>query len=122
MNASLPPADGQPGSVQVFEDDGTAVVLLGGEIDSDLSRDLDQAAGEVARTGRPVRVDTRAVTFMDSAGLAFIARLCGSAPGEVQVLVATPTVKFLLEMTGMIDAVDLVDLTEEPAPANDSPV
>lgn len=113
MNATMP-ADGQPGSVQVLEDDGTTVVVLGGEIDSDLARDLEQAARDVAAAGRPVRVDTRSVTFMDSAGLAFLARLCGDAPGTVQVLVAAPTVKLILEMTGMVDAIDLVDLTSEP--------
>lgn len=119
MNAVVR-TDGQPGYVQVLQDDGVTVVVLGGEIDSDLGRDLAQAADEVAAAGRPVRVDTRAVTFMDSAGLAFLARLCGDAPAEVRVLVASPTVKFLLEMTGMADAIDLVDLTEPDAAEADA--
>jgi len=113
------PADGQPGSVQVLEDEGTTVVVLGGEIDSDLGADLAQAAAEVAATGSPVRVDTRAVTFMDSAGPAVLARLWGDAPGTVEVAVASPTVKFLLEMTGMVDAIELVDLTQ-PVPETET--
>jgi anti-sigma B factor antagonist len=111
--------DGQPGAVQVLEEQGATHVVLTGEIDSDLGQDLSQAAADAAVAGKPIRVDTRGVSFMDSAGLAFLARLCGSSDDEVEVLVASQTVKFLLEMTGMVDALKVVDLTEADGVSRD---
>lgn len=109
--------DGQPGAVQVLEEEGATHVVLSGEVDSDLGEELSQAAADAAVAGKPVRVDTRGVTFMDSAGLAFLARLCVASDSNVEVLVASTTVKFLLEMTGMVDALDMVDLTAGDADA-----
>ncbi|MBC7290670.1 MAG: STAS domain-containing protein [Actinotalea sp.] len=109
----MPTPSGEPGAVQVLEVDGATHVVLSGEIDSDLGRDLQQAAADAAVAGLPVVVDTRRVTFMDSAGLAFIARLCGRGQDKVTLLVSSPTVMFLLEVTGMKDAVDIVDVRAE---------
>ena len=113
MNEGIPAPSGEPGAVQVLEVDGATHVVLSGEIDSDLGRDLQQAAADPAVAGLPVVVDTRRVTFMDSAGLAFIARLCGRGQERVTLLVASQTVLFLLEVTGMKDAVDIVDVRTE---------
>jgi anti-sigma B factor antagonist len=122
-HSSAPSGDGQPGAVQVLVEDDATHVVLSGEIDSDLGGELQQAAGDAAVAGRPVRVDTTGVTFMDSAGLAFLARLCGISPDRVRVLVSSPTVRFLLEMTGMAEAVEVVDVgagTPGPARAGDA--
>ncbi|MDT0165815.1 STAS domain-containing protein [Actinotalea sp. AC32] len=101
---------GEPGAVQVLEVDGATHVVLSGEVDSDLARDLAHATEHAVAAGLPVVVDTRRVTFMDSAGLAFLARLSAQGTGRVRVVVGHPTVAFLLEVTGMGDAVDVVDV------------
>lgn len=117
MTEEIVPAldGGEPGAVQVLEVDGATHVVLSGEVDSDLSRELHQATTHAVAAALPVVVDTRRVTFMDSAGLAFLARLSGHGPGRVRVLVGHPTVAFLLQVTGMAEAVDVVDVTGAPA-------
>ena len=117
MNEGIPTPSGEPGAVQVLEVDGSTHVVLSGEIDSDLGRDLQQAAADAAVAGLPIVVDLLIdlsdVPFMDSAGLAFIARLCGRGQDRITLLVASQTVLFLLEVTGMKDAVDIVDVRTE---------
>ncbi|WP_019135864.1 STAS domain-containing protein [Cellulomonas massiliensis] len=94
------------------EHDGRLVVVLTGEVDAALSGTLAQvvaaveqraAAGDVA-----VDVDAGAVTFMDSSGLRFLARLSTRTPHRVRVLHAPEAVRFLLQATRMADVVDVV--------------
>jgi anti-sigma B factor antagonist len=118
-NHSAAPAGGEPGAVHVLVDEGVTHVVMSGEIDSDLAQDLQQAAADAAEAGQPVRVDTRQVTFMDSAGLAFIARLC-RGPERLQVVVGSSSVRFLLEVTGVSEAVDIIDGEGDDTPAGDT--
>jgi anti-anti-sigma factor len=61
--------------VSVSFEDQTTNVTLSGDIDLALATDLDDAAEEVIARGLPVRLDVAAVSFIDSVGLSFLARL-----------------------------------------------
>ncbi len=105
------PRGGEPGSVSVLLDDDRSLVVLAGDVDATLAPDLVDAATELREARRPVRVDTRNVTFMDSTGVSFLARVAVGVPGR-PVLVDPPDhVRFLLRITAIGDLVDV----EEPA-------
>jgi anti-sigma B factor antagonist len=99
----------EPGSVHVIVGTTRARIVLSGEIDADLVADLHQATSDVEEAGLPVEIDAHHVTFMDSTGVAFLARLTAVSPERVRILRTPPTVKFLLEVTSIGDMLDIVD-------------
>ncbi|MHA7134786.1 STAS domain-containing protein [Oerskovia turbata] len=101
-----------PASVHVIVGATRARIVLSGEIDADLGADLLDATADAEATGLPVEIDAHHVTFMDSSGVAFLARLATRGPHRVRVLRAPPTVRFLLEVTRIGDMLDIVD--EDP--------
>jgi anti-sigma B factor antagonist len=96
---------------------------LPGEIDAELGPDLLEAAEDALTSGRPLQVDAHHVTFMDSTGLAFLARLASRSKARRVTLIRPPAVvKFLIETTNIVQLLDVVD--EEPgltAPDDDGP-
>ena len=94
------------GSVSVDSGGPATVVVLRGEVDSDLSADLLDAVDEVIDLGSPVVLDAAEVTFMDSAGVGFISRICARSPHRVRLRAASEPVEFLLGLTGLLDVVD----------------
>ena len=103
---------GEPGSVHVITEQDRTVIVLSGEIDADLSPELGEATAEAEERGLPVEVDAHHVTFMDSSGVAFLARLSMRSAHRVRLLRVPPTVKFLLDVTKIGELLDVVD---EPA-------
>ncbi|MEZ0491097.1 STAS domain-containing protein [Kineococcus sp. TBRC 1896] len=106
-----PAGDGPPGDVQLLGLDDVLTVRLTGEVDDELRPGLDAVVAEVDRevraAVRPVVVDATAVTFMDSAGAAFLARLAVAVrPARIAVRPSEP-VGFLLEVTRLADVVDV---------------
>lgn len=101
-----------PASVHVIVGASRARIVLSGEIDADLGADLNEATSAAEGSGLPVEIDAHHVTFMDSSGVAFLARLASRSPHRVRVLRAPPTVRFLLEVTRIGDLLDIVD--EDP--------
>jgi len=89
-----------------------ARIVLSGEIDADIGGDLHEATAAAEESRLPVEIDAHHVTFMDSSGVAFLARLASRSPHRVRVLRAPPTVRFLLEVTRIGDLLDIVD--EDP--------
>ncbi|UTT60986.1 MULTISPECIES: STAS domain-containing protein [Cellulosimicrobium] len=87
-----------------------ARIVLSGEIDADLGADLQEATAAAEDSGLPVEIDAHHVTFMDSSGVAFLARLASRGPHRVRVLRAPPTVRFLLEVTRIGELLDIVDV------------
>ncbi|WP_146927187.1 STAS domain-containing protein [Cellulomonas xylanilytica] len=89
-----------PGTVHVTVTDVAVQVTLTGDIDVDLTDELDEA-GRTAREHRlPIFVDAVGVSFMDSAGARFIGRCYGHGPLTVA---ASPPVRLLLKILAMDD-------------------
>ena len=101
-----------PGSVHVIVGSARTRIVLSGDVDADLSPDLVEAAAEAERAGLPIDVDGQHVTFMDSSGVAFLARLSTRSPERVRAIRMPPTVRFLLEVTRIGELLDIVD--EDP--------
>ena len=106
------PVVSDPGSVHVLVGSARTRIVLSGDIDADLSSDLLEAAAEAERAGLPIDVDGQHVTFMDSSGVAFLARLSTRSPERVRAIRMPPTVRFLLEVTRIGQLLDIVD--EDP--------
>ena len=102
-----------PGSVHVlFEPDATRIVLSG-EIDAELGPDLLEAAEDALSSARPIEVDSHLVTFMDSTGVAFLARLASRAARRVRLLDPPDLVGFLIEVTRIAPLLDVVHREED---------
>ena len=105
----------EPGSVHVIVVRDRTRIVVSGEIDADLAADLQEATSDAEATGLPIEVDAQHVTFMDSSGIAFLARLASRSAERVRVLHAPETVRFLLEVTRIGELLDLID-EEQAAP------
>lgn len=93
------------GDVSVTMRGETTVILLSGEIDVAIRAELIAAARFATAVGGPVRVDVADLTFMDSAGIAFLAQLlrAGLRP---QVVGADRRTIELLELSGIRRALE----------------
>jgi anti-sigma B factor antagonist len=100
---------GEPGAVQVLVESDRTRIVLSGEVDADLGAELAEATAEAERQGLPIEVDAHHVTFMDSSGVAFLARLSIRSPHRVRLLRVPPTVRFLLEVTRIGELLDVED-------------
>ncbi|WP_380163640.1 STAS domain-containing protein [Jannaschia sp. R86511] len=107
-----------PGSVHVLFEPETTKVVLTGEIDAELGPDLLEAADDALSTARPIEVDSHLVTFMDSTGVAFLARLASRASRRVVLLDPPDVVRFLIETTRISSLLDVV--TRQDAPEADA--
>jgi anti-anti-sigma factor len=104
-----PTGPGEPGAVQVLVGEDAVRIVLSGDVDSELAGDLTEAADEAERSGLPIEVDAHHVTFMDSSGVAFLARLAIRSEHRVRLLRVPPTLRFLLEVTRVGDLVDVAE-------------
>lgn len=107
LMAGSGPVVGEPGAVQVLVESDCTRIILSGEIDADLGTELAEATDEAERLGLPVEVDAHHVTFMDSSGVAFLARLSIRSRHRVRLVQVPPTVRFLLEVTRIGDLLDV---------------
>ncbi|WP_345712167.1 STAS domain-containing protein [Kineococcus glutinatus] len=111
-----------PGSVHVLYEPRATRVVLTGEIDAELGPDLLEAAEDALSSGRPLQVDAHHVTFMDSTGLAFLARLASRSRGRRVTLIRPPAVvRFLIETTNIVQLLDVVEEEPSLAPHVDDP-
>ena len=110
----------EPSSVHVMAIGDRTRIVVSGEVDADLAPDLQDAASDAEAAGLPIEVDAQHVTFMDSSGIAFLARLASRSSSRVRVLHAPDPVRFLLEVTRIGELLDLVD-AEEPDGSADLP-
>lgn len=102
------------GSVHTLLNPDRTRLVLSGEIDVALSEELTEAVTDAEAAGLPVEVDARHVTFMDSSGIALLARLANRTPGRLNLIQPPDVVRFLLDVTRIGDLVDVIDT--EPAP------
>lgn len=91
----------QFGQADISEVDDRWLVRLVGEISSEMRPRLDRVVDEVAPAGKPVEVDLGAVTFIDSSGLGFLARVAIESGAEVRIRNATGFTRGLLDLSGL---------------------
>ena len=82
---------GEPGAVHVIVGTDATRIVLSGEVDADLGAELQEATAEAEQVGLPIEVDAHHVTFMDSSGVAFLARLSIRSKHRVRLLRVPPT-------------------------------
>ncbi|HIZ34514.1 MAG TPA: STAS domain-containing protein [Candidatus Ruania gallistercoris] len=97
------------GSVHTLLDPDRTRLVLSGEIDVALTDELTDAVTDAEAAGLPVQVDARHVTFMDSSGIALLARLANRTPGRLSLIKPPDVVRFLLDVTRIGDLVDVVE-------------
>ncbi len=109
-------AGAEPGSVHVIVHSDRTRIVLSGEVDADLAPDLQEATADAEATGLPIEVDAQHVTFMDSSGIAFLARLATRTSERVRIIRAPETVRFLLDVTRIGELLDVVDDDDPDGP------
>ena len=108
----IAPVQDEPGTLHVLVGANRTRIVLSGEIDANLAPEFSDAMADAQEIGLPVEVDAHHVTFMDSSGVAFLARLAAQAPQKVRVLRAPQTMRFLLEVTRVGELIEILD--EDP--------
>lgn len=91
----------ETGGISLLERPDCSVVDMWGEIDIALRNEAGAALAGAFQRDLPVVVDTSRVTFIDSAGIAFLVQLCriGQEEGlEVSLRCPPPAVEDVLRM------------------------
>ncbi|MDP9219557.1 MAG: STAS domain-containing protein [Actinomycetota bacterium] len=113
-----PDSDPLPESeVSISFEAGSALITLSGEIDLAMAGGLEFVAEEAIVRALPVRVDLSRVTFMDSAGVGFVAALVRAgydAGWQPTVIGPSRRVLETLTLTGLVPFLE-VQQTETPA-------
>lgn len=108
------------GSVHVMTSGDQLRLVLAGEIDVALSSELAEAVNEATASNGNIEVDARHVTFMDSSGVAQLARLAHHANPPLTVIKPPEVMRFLLDVTKLGGVVNVVE--EDPGfPGSPSP-
>lgn len=104
---------GERGSVHTLLESDRTHIVLSGEVDVSVSAELTDAVAEAEAAGVPTQVDAKHVTFIDSSGVAMLARLATRTPGRVQILNPPEVLTFLLEVTRIGELVEVVDTSDD---------
>lgn len=94
--------------MHVIVENGRTRIVLSGEIDADLAADLADAIEAAEAAALPIDIDAHHVTFMDSSGIAFLARVATRVQQPVRVLRAPESVRFLLQVTRIHELLEVV--------------
>lgn len=94
--------------MHVIVENGRTRIVLSGEIDADLAADLADAIEAAEVAALPIDIDAHHVTFMDSSGIAFLARVATRVQQPVRVLRAPESVRFLLQVTRIHELLEVV--------------
>ena len=96
-------------SVRVSLEPDISLITLAGQVDIGLTAELDAAAGQVIERDLPVRIDATALTFIDSSGLRFLARIINAATGDARPVVmgATLVIRETIALGGLSDVLEL---------------
>jgi anti-sigma B factor antagonist len=104
---TLPP--GTLGDIDVASDGSSILVRLTGEVDLSLSDELSSAYEACLGSAQPVRVDMTGLSFIDSTGIGFVARLAASeqaAGRRLTIVGASRRTSETLSLTGLDDLLD----------------
>jgi anti-sigma B factor antagonist len=108
------------GDAAVFFDEVNTLILLSGEVDLALGDDLEYAGRDAIDRGAPVRIDLSRVTFIDSVGLGFVARMAAAEREQGRQLVLIGSRRNVREAVHLAGLADLVQFVEA-ATAADGP-
>lgn len=95
--------------VQITVDGGITRMRMVGDVDVTLAQEFADAVGVAEKAAQPAVVDTRAITFMDSTGIALLARLATRTPGRLRLIDPPEVVRFLLDVTRVGDMVQIIE-------------
>ena len=112
------------GDAVVFFDEAVTLILLSGEVDLALGDDLEFAGRDAIDRGMPVRLDVSRVTFIDSVGLGFLARMASAEreQGRVLALVGAPrNVQEAVHLVGLAELVEFVDAATDAGAVETGP-
>jgi anti-anti-sigma factor len=104
-----------PGDAAVFFDDDQTLIMLSGEVDLALGDDLEYAGRDAIDRGAPIRVDLRRVSFIDSVGLGFLARLASSEREQGRLLGLVGAARKVREAITLVGLGGIVELLDPPA-------
>lgn len=107
------------GSVHTLLGDDRTRVVLSGEVDVSVNAELTEAVAEAEAAGLPTEVDAKHVTFIDSSGVAMLARLASRTPDTLTILDPPEVLVFLLEITKIGDLVQVVHTAGAPTNGED---
>ncbi|MDO5727617.1 MAG: STAS domain-containing protein [Bowdeniella nasicola] len=115
VNFLLPEPGTNRGEASVVATGGRTRLILAGDIDLQMVRELNEAIAECEARALPLDIDMRHVTFMDSAGVATFARMitANTPLTPVRLLKPPRVVRYLFDITGLMASVELLE--EDPA-------
>jgi anti-sigma B factor antagonist len=108
----LPPGRSGAGDASVFFDEGLTLIMLSGEVDLAIGDDLEYAGRDAIDREVPIRVDLSRVTFIDSVGLGFLARMASAEREHGRKLALAGTRRNVAEAVHLVGLADLVDFIE----------
>jgi anti-anti-sigma factor len=100
------------GWVSLLASETQTRLVLAGELDESVTRDLAEAVDLAVRRELPVDIDARNVTFMDSSSVATLTRLAARLPSRPRLIEPPELLRFLLEVTKLDEAMDVLE--EDP--------
>jgi anti-sigma B factor antagonist len=109
--------------VQVDERDGWAVVRASGDLDLTTAPRLREAVVSIVVRGQPrVVLDLQGVDFIDSTGLGVLVGLLKrtrTQRGDLRLVSTRPSLRKVLELTGLDHALPLASRVEDAVDASD---
>ena len=114
FDGRLPPGRPGAGDASVFFDEGLTLIMLSGEVDLALGDDLEYAGRDAIDREVPIRIDLSSVTFIDSVGLGFLARMASAERERGRQLVLAGARRNVAEAVHLVGLADLVEFIDEP--------
>jgi anti-sigma B factor antagonist len=118
FDGSLPPGGAGAGDASVFFDEDVTLIMLSGEVDLAIGDDLEYAGRDAIDREVPIRVDLSRVTFIDSVGLGFLARMASAEREHGRKVVLVGARRNVVEAVRLVGLADLVEFSEEPDATN----
>ena len=84
-------------------------LVLSGDADMSLTRELSEAIAEALELGLPVDIDVRNVTFIDSAVLGALGSFARRLDAPPRLIQPPEVVTFVLEITRMGEVLEILD-------------
>jgi anti-anti-sigma factor len=109
----LPPGHSGAGDASVFFDEGLTLIMLSGEVDLAIGDDLEYAGRDAIDREVPIRVELSRVTFIDSVGLGFLARMASAEREHGRKLSLVGARRNVTEAVHLVGLADLVEFVAE---------